>query len=90
MKSKIRNISILILICTALVVAMFDIMSGIFLSVFANTIINYILFTRQKSKTVTIKKKRPMTVDEFRQKEMDANPHRPYPRHNPHAQEFTD
>ena len=90
MKSKIRNTAILILICTALVVAMFDIMSGIFLSVFANTIINYILFTRQKSKTVTIKKKRPMTVDEFRQKEMEANPHRPYPRHNPQVQEFTD
>ena len=86
MKSKIRNTAILILICTALVVAMFDIMSGIFLSVFANTIINYILFIRQKSKTVIVKKKRPMTVDEFRQKEMDAHPYRNYPK----VQEFTD
>ena len=92
MKSKIRNTAILILICTALVVAMFDIMSGIFLSVFANTIINYILFTRQKSKTTIkrVKKERPMTVDEFKEREMSANPHRPYPRHNPHPQEFTD
>ena len=86
MKSKIRNIAIFLLICTAFIVATFDIMSGIFLSVFANTIINYILFTRQKSKTVTIKKKRPMSVDEFRQREIDANPHLPYP----HVQEFTD
>ena len=86
MKSKIRNTAILILICTALVVAMFDIMSGIFLSVFANTIINYILFIRLKSKTVIVKKKRPMTVDEFRQKEMDAHPNRNYPK----VQEFTD
>ena len=53
---------------------------------FANTIINYILFIRQKSKTVVVKKKRPMTVDEFRQKEMDAHPYRNYPK----VQEFTD
>ena len=86
MKSKIRNIAILILICTAFIVGCFDIMSGIFLAVLANTIINYILFTRQKSKIVTIKKKRPITVEEFRQKEIDANPHRPYP----NIQEFTD
>ena len=81
MKSKIRNIAILILLCTAFIVGLFDIMSGIFLAVFCNTIINYILFTRQKSKTTItrVKKKRPMTVDEFREAEMQANPHRPYP-----------
>ena len=81
MKSKIRNIAILILICTAFIVGMFDIMSGIFLAVFANTIINYILFTRQKSKTTItrVKKERPLSVDEFREREMEAYPHRDYP-----------
>ena len=90
MKSKIRNIAILILLCTAFVVGMFDIMSGIFLAVFCNTIINYIMFTRQKSKTTItrVKKERAMTVDEFRDREMSANPHRPYPRHDPHDEVY--
>ena len=81
MKSKIRNIAILVLLCTSFVVGLFDIMSGIFLAVFCNTIINYIIFSRQKAKVVKIreKKERPLTVDEYRQREMDANPHRPYP-----------
>ena len=72
------------------VAAAFDIMAGIYLCVLTNGFCNWIMMSRQKAKTVTIKKKRPMSVDEFRQKEIDANPHRPYPRHNPHIQEFTD
>ena len=86
MKMKPKNIAILTLLCTSFVVAMFDITAGIFLAVFTNTIINYILFSRQKSKTVKVRKSRPLTVDEFRQKEMTANPHRPYPQ----VDEFTD
>lgn len=86
MKMKPKNIAILTLLCTSFVVAMFDITAGIFLAVFTNTIINYILFSRQKSKTVRVRKSRPVTVDEFRQKEMEAFPHRPYPP----ADEFTD
>ena len=72
------------------IAAAFDIMAGIYLCVLTNGFCNWIMMSRQKAKTVTIKKKRPMSVDEFRQKEIDANPHRPYPRHNPHTQEFTD
>ena len=86
MKIKPKNIAILTLLCTSFVVAMFDISAGIFLAVFTNTIINYILFSRQKSKTVKVRKSRPLTVNEFRQKEIDANPHRPYPT----VDEFTD
>ena len=72
------------------IAAAFDIMAGIYLCVLTNGFCNWIMMSRQKAKTVTIKKKRPMSVDEFRQKEIDANPHRPYPRHDPHVQEFTD
>jgi amino acid permease len=86
MKMKPKNIAIVTLLCTSLIVAMFDTTAGIFLAVFTNTIINYILFSRQKSKTVKVRKSRPLTVDEFRQKEMTANPHRPYPQ----VDEFTD
>jgi len=86
MKIKPKNIAILTLLCTSFVVAMFNISAGIFLAVFTNTIINYILFSRQKSKTVKVRKSRPLTVDEFRTKEMNANPHRPYPP----VDEFTD
>jgi len=68
------------------VAAAFDIMAGIYLCVLTNGFCNWIMMSRQKAKTITVKKKRPMTVDEFRQKEIDANPHRPYP----HIQEFTD
>ena len=72
------------------IAAAFDIMAGIDLCVLTNGFCNWIMMSRQKAKTITIKKKRPMSVDEFRQREIDANPHRPYPRHNPHIQEFTD
>ena len=68
------------------VAAAYDIMAGIYLCVLTNGFCNWIMMSRQKAKTVTIKKKRPMSVDEFRQREIDANPHRPYP----HIQQFTD
>ena len=68
------------------VAAAYDIMAGIYLCVLTNGFCNWIMMSRQKAKTITIKKKRPMSVDEFRQREIDANPHRPYP----HIQEFTD
>ena len=68
------------------VAAAFDIMAGIYLCVLTNGFCNWIMMSRQKAKTITVKKKRPMSVDEFRQREIDANPHRPYP----HIQEFTD
>ena len=68
------------------VAAAFDIMAGIYLCVLTNGFCNWIMMSRQKAKTIRIKKKRPMSVNEFRQREIDANPHRPYP----HVQEFTD
>ena len=68
------------------VAAAYDIMAGIYLCVLTNGFCNWIMMSRQKAKTITVKKKRPMSVDEFRQREIDANPHRPYP----HIQEFTD
>ena len=81
---------ILTLAILSFAAALFDINAGIYVAVLANVLANVIVLSRQKAKTVTVKKKRPMTVDEFRQKEIDANPHRPYPRHDPHVQEFTD
>ena len=81
---------ILTLAVLSFAAALFDINAGIYVAVLANVLANVIVLSRQKAKKVTVKKKRPMTVDEFRQKEIDANPHRPYPRHDPHVQEFTD
>ena len=68
----------------SLVAALWDIMAGIYLCVLTNGFCNWIMLSRQKSKTTIkrVKKERPMTVDEFREREMEANPHRPYPRHN--------
>ena len=83
MKIRSKNTAILILLCTSFIVAMFDISAGIFLAVFCNTIINYVVFSRQKRQTIKVKKKRPMTVDEFRQKEIDTL-------HYPNVEEFTD
>ena len=68
------------------IAAIYDIMAGIYLCVLTNGFSNWIMLCRQRSKTITIKKKRPMTVDEFRQREMEAHPHR----HYPNVQEFTD
>jgi hypothetical protein len=64
--------------------AIYDIMAGIYLCVLTNGFSNWIMLCRQKAKTTItrVKKERPMTVDEFREREMEANPHRPYPQHN--------
>ena len=72
----------------SLLFALFDIMAGIYTAVLTNTFCNYVVISRQKSKIIKVreKKEKTMTVDEFRQKEMKANPHRPYP----HVDEFTD
>jgi len=66
---------------TSFIVALVDIMAGIYLCVLTNGFCNWIILARQKAKIVTIKKKkeRQLTVDEIRQREMEANPHRPYP-----------
>lgn len=63
------------------IAAVFDIMAGIYLCVLTNGFSNWIMLCRQRSKTITIKKKKAMTVDEFREREMSANPHRNYPQH---------
>jgi len=85
MKRKIRSGLIFGLIISALIVACFNTMNGIFLAVFANTILNYIHFLRQKPVITKIKtkKERPLTIDELRQREMDAYPYRNYPNYNP-------
>lgn len=62
------------------VAACFNVMSGLYIAVLTNTFCNYVVISRQKAKTVIVKKKKAMTVDEFREREMDANPHRPYPK----------
>ena len=59
--------------------ALWDIIAGIYLCVLTNGFSNWIMLCRQKSKTTIVRKKRPMTVDEFREKEIAANPHRDYP-----------
>lgn len=61
------------------VAACFNVMSGLYIAVLTNTFCNYVVISRQKAKTVVVKKKKAMTVDEFREREMNANPHRAYP-----------
>ena len=63
------------------IASMYDIMAGIYLCVLTNGFSNWIMLCRQKAKTTVtrVKKERPMTVDEFREREMSANPHRDYP-----------
>ena len=82
MKSKIVATGMAV----SFIAALYDIMTGLYIAVLTNTFCNYIVISRQKKVTTKVKKSRPATVDEFRQKEMKANPHRPYP----HADEFTD
>ena len=81
---------ILTLAVLSFAAALFDINAGIYVAVLANVLANVIVLSRQKAKTVTIKKKRAMTVDEFRQKEMEANPHRRYPQYSASDHDFTD
>ena len=71
-------------------VALFDVNAGIYVAVLSNVLANVIVLSRQKAKTVTVKKKRVMTADEFRQKEMEANPHRLYPQYRASDHAFTD
>ena len=65
----------------SLAFALFDIMAGIYIAVLTNTFCNYVVISRQKRKVTVkrVKKERAMTVDEFREQEMEANPHRDYP-----------
>ena len=75
---------ILALAILSFLVALVDTAAGIYVAVFANVIANYITVSRQRCKTTfkRVKKERPMTVDEFREAEMEAYPHRPYPQHD--------
>lgn len=75
MKTKLIALGI----ATSFIAALFDIMAGIYMAVLTNTFCNYIVISRQKKVTTKVKKSRSMTVDEFRQREMDAHPHRNYP-----------
>tara|TARA_B100001093_G_scaffold170426_1_gene163242 strand:- start:4363 stop:4575 length:213 start_codon:yes stop_codon:yes gene_type:complete len=68
MKNKITNITIILLIAISFVVACFNTTNGIFFAVFTNTILNYISFLRQKSTNNKVKKRKVLTVDEFRKK----------------------
>ena len=75
---------ILIGMLLSFVAACFNIMSGLYIAVLTNTFCNYVVISRQRSKTINItkKKERAMTVDEYREREMDAYPHRKYPNLN--------
>jgi len=68
MKNKITNITIILLIAISFAVACFNTTNGIFFAVFTNTILNYISFLRQKSTNNKVKKRKVLTVDEFRKK----------------------
>ncbi len=76
-----KHYYVAILAVASLAVALFDTASGIYIAVLANVVANIITLSRQKSKTTItrVKKERAMTVDEFREQEMAANPHRDYP-----------
>ena len=75
---------ILTLAILSFIAALYDISAGIYVAVLSNVLANVIVLSRQKSTTTIkrVKKERPMTVDEFREREIQANPHRPYPNHN--------
>jgi hypothetical protein len=82
MKTKIIATGIVVSFCAAL----FDVMAGIYIAVLTNTYCNYVVISRQKKVTTKVKKSRPMTVDEFREREMEEHPYRPY--HNPHSEVY--
>ncbi len=75
MKTKLIALGI----AASFIAALFDIMAGIYFAVLTNTFCNYIVISRQKKITTVVKKKKAITVDEFREKEMTNNPHRKYP-----------
>ena len=72
---------ILTLAILSFVVAIFDTTAGIYVAVLANVLANVIVLSRQKSKTTIkrVRKERPLTVDEYREREMRQHPYRPYP-----------
>ena len=72
---------ILTLAILSFVVAIFDTTAGIYVAVLANVLANVIVLSRQKSKTTIkrVRKERPLTVDEYREREMREHPYRPYP-----------
>tara|TARA_B100001093_G_scaffold488470_1_gene525724 strand:- start:206 stop:448 length:243 start_codon:yes stop_codon:yes gene_type:complete len=76
-----KHYYVAILAVASLVVALFDTASGIYIAVLANVVANIITLSRQRSTTTIkrVKKERAMTVDEYREREMSANPHRDYP-----------
>tara|TARA_Y100000004_G_scaffold132038_1_gene149008 strand:+ start:507 stop:770 length:264 start_codon:yes stop_codon:yes gene_type:complete len=78
-----KHYYVIILAILSFIIAIFDTSAGIYIAVLANVVANVITLSRQKAQIVKIKKKkeRPLTVDELRQREMEANPHRPYPRY---------
>jgi K+ transporter len=80
MKIK-KHYYIVLLSLLSFAAALYDISAGIYLAVLANVVANIITVSRQRSTTTIkrVKKERPLTVDEFREREMEANPHRPYP-----------
>ena len=78
-----KHYYVIILAVLSFAIAIYDTSAGIYIAVLANVVANVITLSRQRSKTTVkrVKKERPMTVDEVRQAEMEANPHRPYPRY---------
>ena len=76
-----KHYYVAILAVASLAIALFDTTSGIYIAVLANVVANIITLSRQRSKTTVtrVKKERPMTVDEFREREIEAYPHRNYP-----------
>jgi MFS superfamily sulfate permease-like transporter len=80
MKIK-KHYIIVVLAILSFIVALFDTTAGIYVAVLANVLANAIVLSRQKSKTTItkVRKERPLTVDEYREREMRENPHRPYP-----------
>lgn len=67
-------------IAVSFTMALFDVMAGIYVAVLTNTYCNYVVISRQKKVTTVkrVKKERAMAVDEFREKETQAHPYRPY------------
>lgn len=76
-----KHYYVAILAVASLAIALFDTASGIYIAVLANVVANIITLSRQRSTTTIkrVKKERAMTVDEYREREMSANPHRDYP-----------
>ena len=72
---------ILILAILSFVVAIFDTTAGIYVAVLANVLANVIVLSRQRSKTTIkkVKKERPLSVNEYREREIRQHPYRPYP-----------